>query len=48
MVGRAAPLELIVEATLREECNELLGGGAFEDLSTPSSEMLLIDCKIRH
>ena len=28
--------------------DELLGGGAFEDLSTPSSEMLLIDCKIRH
>ena len=46
-VGRAAPVELKVEATRREESNELLGGGAFEDMSTPSSEMLLVDCKIQ-
>ena len=40
-------MELIVEATRREESNKLLGGGAFEDMSTPSSEMLLVDCKIQ-
>ena len=46
-VIRAAPLELKVEATRREETNEILGGGAFEDMSYPSSEMLLVDCKIQ-
>ena len=40
-------MELKLEATRREESNELLGGGAFEDMSTPWSEMLLVDCKIQ-
>ena len=39
-------MELIVEATRREETTELLGGGGFEDMASPSSEMFLVDEKI--
>ena len=36
-------MELKVEATRREESNELLGGGAFEEMASLSSEMFLVD-----
>ena len=39
---RAAPLELNVKATRNFESKEILGGGAFEDMASPSSEMLLV------
>ena len=35
-------MELNVEATRNEESKEILGGGAFEDMASPSSEMLLV------
>ena len=45
-VVRAAPLELKVEATRREQSKELLGGGGFEDMASLSSEMFLVDEKM--
>ena len=39
-------MELKVEATRRERSNELLGGGGFDDMASPLSEMFLVDEKI--
>jgi hypothetical protein len=39
-------LELKLEATRKVESNELLSGGAFEDMSSPSSEMLLLGLNV--